>query len=411
MNEKKTIGRRRFLKNGAAGAAALGLALSADSYGRVLGAGAKLGLGFIGTGGRGQTLMGYFLKRQDIEIRAVCDVYEPRLQQATALASPSAAPYPDYRRLLERPEIDAAVVATPDHWHARMVIDAVKAGKDAYVEKPLCHTIEEGFSMIEAVQKTRRVVQVGTQRRSYDLFIEGKKVFDSGKCGPVRLVNSWWYNQQTALGQGKLSGKLDWEKWLGSAPKRPLDELRFFNWYYYWDYSGGLMVGQAAHAIDAINWFMNSTYPAAVTATGCPTLLKPAEVPETTVMAIEYPDGHLVVFTLGYAAMAYYPPHDLLKQFHGLKARFDIGRESFYLYPPASDRNLKAEVQREQFGTFPQATDAHIDNFLSCCRSRKTPNAPVEVGQHTNVVLCMAMESIRTGRRLRWNAEKKQMEA
>ncbi len=370
----------------------------------------RLGIGFIGCGGRGRTLMEYFLKRKDVEVRAVCDVYDPRLKAAAQAASPTAAPYADYRELLERKEIDAVVVATPDHWHARMVIDAAEAGKDAYVEKPLCHTVDEGFAMVEAVARTKRIVQVGTQRRSYPLFLEGKKVFDSGRCGKVRLVTSWWYNQQMSLGKGKLEGKLDWEKWLGSAEKRPVDELRFFNWYYFWDYSGGLMVGQAAHMIDAINMILGSKYPTAVTAAATRTHLEGAEVPETTNMAIEHGDAFLAVFTLGYQAMVYLPPHDLLAQFHGLNARFDIGRESFALYPAQLERELKPETKREMFGTFPEATAQHIENFIDCVRSRKQPNAPVEVANHTNVALCMAMESIKTGRRIRFDLEKRRME-
>jgi predicted dehydrogenase len=292
-----------------------------------------------------------------------------------------------------------------------MVIDAVQAGKDAYVEKPLCHKVDEGFAMVDAVAQTKRIVQVGTQRRSYTLFLEGKKAFDEGRCGKVRLVTSWWFNQQTSLGKGKLEGKLDWEKWLGSAEQRPLDELRFFNWYYFWDYSGGLMVGQAAHVIDAINMILGTGYPTAVTASATKTHLEGAEVPETTNMAIEYGDEVLVVFTLGYAAMVYYPPHDLHKQFHGLTGRFDIGRESFALYPaPQTGRELVPSVKREMFGTFPEATAQHIDNFIACVRSRQQPNATVEIANPTNVALCMAMESMRSGRRIKFDASKRRME-
>jgi predicted dehydrogenase len=192
--------------------------------------------------------------------------------------------------------------------------------------------------------------------------------------------------------------------------KRPVDETRFFNWYYFWDYSGGLMVGQAAHIFDAINMIMGSTFPTAVTAAATRTHLKGAEVPETTNVALEYGDEFLAVFTLGYAAMQYLPPHDLHKHFHGLEGRFDIGRESFALYPAQLERELKPEVKREAFGTFPQATAQHIENFLDCVRSRKEPNATVEMGNWTNVALCMAMESIRAGRRIRFDAEKKRME-
>lgn len=412
--------RRRFLKDAAKGILGCGglaaldraplCAMPLAAIGKAADEPAKLGIGFLGCGGRGRTLMDYFLKRNDVEVRGVCDVYEPRLKSAQAAASPTAGAFLDYRELLGRKEIDAVVIATPDHWHARMVIDAVQGGKDAYVEKPLCHTVDEGFAMVEAVARTKRIVQVGTQRRSYRLFLEGKKVFDQGNCGPVRLVTAWWYNQQTSLSRGRLEGKLDWEKWLGSAQKRPLDDLRFFNWYYFWDYSGGLMVGQAAHVIDAINMIMGSTYPTAVTASATKTHLEGAEVPETTNMAIEYGGDFLAVFTLGYAAMQYLPPHDLHKHFHGLNARFDIGRESFALYPAQLARELKPAVKREMFGTFPEATAEHIENFVSSCRSRKEPNATVEMGNYTNVALCMAMESIKTGRRMKLNLAEKRME-
>ena len=369
-----------------------------------------LGVGLIGCGGRGTTLMKLFMERADTEIRAVCDVYEPRRQNAARIAALKDASYLDYRELLHRQDIDVVIVATPDHQHARMVVDAVETGKDVYVEKPLCHTVEEGFATIEAVERTGRIVQVGTQRRSYDVFLEGKKVFDQGDCGKVRLVTSWWYNQFLKLSPRSLQGKLDWKRWLGTAPKRPLDELRFFNWYYFWDYSGGLMVGQAAHVIDAVNMLMGSTYPTAVTAAATATHLEGAEVPETTNITIEYGDEFLLVFTLGYSAMRYLPPHDLHKQFHGLNARFDIGRESFALYPAQLERVLTPKIQYEKFGSFhPGATIQHIANFVDCCRTREQPNATAEIGNHTNVALCMAMESMQSGRRVTFDREAKRM--
>ena len=215
------------------------------------------------------------------EVAAVCDVYEPNLQAGLKAASTGAKAYTNYKKLLEDKSIDAVLIATPDHWHAQMTIDAVEAGKDVYVEKPMVHKIEEGFRVIEAVRRTKRVVQVGMQRRSYDVFQEAKQIMASGVTGDVRLVNSWWLNYQPGLRQKKLEGNLDWQQWLGSTPKREVDPTRFFNWYYFWDYSGGLMVGQAAHVIDAIQWLMNSTYPSAVTCAGGRVNLAGAEVPDT----------------------------------------------------------------------------------------------------------------------------------
>jgi predicted dehydrogenase len=382
------------------------LVASAACGSAILGANDRIRAGLIGSGGRGRLLAGEFTQA-GAELAAVCDVYEPNLEAGLKLAAPGARRYDHYRRLLEDKSIDAVIVATPDHWHAQMVVDAVEAGKDAYVEKPMAHTIADGLRMIEATRRTRRIVQVGTQRRSYDVFQEAKRIIESGALGDIRLVNAWWLNHQEGLRQATLKGKLDWEQWLGPAPKRPLDPLRFFNWYYFWDYSGGLMVGQAAHVVDAIHWFMNSTWPVAVTCAGGRANLEGAEVPETTSMAIEYPEDYLAVFTVGYKAMRYNTFNDQLKQFHGAKARFDVGRESYALYPQSSAVEMKPAATLAKPGSFAAATGAHVRNFLECIGSRKDPNATVEMGQSANVVLCMAMEALRAGRRIRYDAARK----
>jgi len=390
--------RRRFITAVAAGKSLLG------ANERIRGA-------VIGSGGRGRLLTAEF-KEIGAEMAAVCDVYEPNLAAGLKVASTGARAYDNYRRLIEDKSIDVVIVATPDHWHAQMTIDAVEAGKDVYVEKPLAHTVEEGFRIIEATRRTKRVVQVGTQRRSFDLFLEAKQVRDTADMGTVHLVNAWWYNRQDSIRQARLEGKLDWEQWLGGAPKRVLDPVRFFNWYYYWDYSGGLMVGQAAHVIDAINWFENRTYPmAAFTSAGEPNL-KPTEIPTNTCMNLEYPGDLLVLFTVGYRTMRYSGFLDQMKQFNGTKARLDVARESYALYPEnPKGTELTAAARRAAPGAFGPATRSHIRNFLDCVKSRKDPNATVETGQYTNVALCMAMESLKTGKRVRFNPATRRIEA
>lgn len=382
---------------------------TAASQMRILGANERLRTGIIGSGGRGRYLTGQF-KEAGAEMAAVCDVYEPNLQEGLKEASSGAKAFADYHKLLDDRSIEAVVVATPDHWHARMVIDAVEAGKDVYVEKPLAHRIDEGFRMIEAVERTRRIVQVGTQRRSAELFLEARKVMESGRTGEIRLVTSAWYNNQSTLNNRQLSGALDWKQWLGTAPDRPLDAMRFFNWYWFWDYSGGLLVGQAAHIIDCIHWFMNATQPAAVSCTGNRPELAGAEVPETATITAEYPENYLVVFTLGYRAMRYHTFNDQIQQFHGNRARLDIGRESYALYPETTSRDMAPSVERKAPGSFNFATLSHIRNFMECIGSRKQPNAPVQTAQATNIVLAMAMDSYRTGRRIRWNSQTQRAE-
>ncbi len=365
-----------------------------------LGANDVIRAGVIGAGGRGRLLTAEF-KEIGAQIAAVCDVYEPNLAAGLKLASTGAKSYGDYRRLLEDKSIDVVIIATPDHWHARMTIDAVQAGKDAYLEKPLAHTIDEGERIVEAVRRTRRIVQVGTQRRSSDLFREAASIVQSGALGDIHLVNSWWMNRTGALSGRPLEGKLDWAQWLGSAPKRPLDPMRFRNWYWFWDYSGGLLIGQGAHIFDAIHMLTGSKGPSAVTCTATRPNVPGAEVPETATIAAEYGDTRLAVFTLGYQAMRYHTFSDQMMQYHGARARLDVGREAWYLVPE-DPKNFEPPVakQRREPGSFVPATRAHIRNFLECVRSRQQPNAPVEVAQQTNIVLCLALASVRSGRRL-----------
>ncbi|MCL5742873.1 MAG: Gfo/Idh/MocA family oxidoreductase [Acidobacteria bacterium] len=357
----------------------------------------------IGVGGRGRHLSGLF-REQGAEVAAVSDVYEPNLQSGLQAASPDARGEVDYRRLLEDKSIDAVIIATPDHLHAQPLVDAVDAGKDVYVEKPLAHTIEDGFRMVDAVRRSRRIVAVGTQRRSYDLYQEAKSILDSGVAGDVRLVTAHWLNRWTALRTPPLKGKLDWDLFLGPAPKRPPDPVRYFNWLHFWDYAGGIMIGQAAHIVDGIHWMMNSQYPVAVTCAAGRVNIAGAEIPETSSMIVEYPENYLLVFTLGYQAMHYHQCNDQMQQFHGSKARFDLGRESWAVYPQSAAVDLKASRERREPGSFERASQAHVRNFLDCVRSRKQPVATVEMGQSTNIVLGMAVASMRSGRRVTWDA-------
>jgi len=384
---------------------------TAAAQARIFGANDRIRVGIIGPGGRGKYLMGVF-KEFGADLGAVCDVYQANLEAGLKLATPGAERYKDYRKLLENKSLDAVIVSTPDHWHAQMAIDAVHAGKDVYVEKPMAHKIEEGFAMIDAVRQTKRVLQVGTQRRSAEMFLEGKRIMESGQLGEVHLVTSDWRNYSGNLrGNAKLQGELDWKQWQGSAPKHDLDPARYFNWYYYFDYSGGLITGQAAHIVDCIQWYMKSNGPLAVTCSGLKPDLPGVEVTNTATMVMEFPENYLATFTLGYKSMPYNQANDQIKQFHGTQARFDVGRECYYLWPKSSDVDMKASVSRKEPGSFGRAAPSHVHNFLECIRSRKDPNAPVEAGQATNIVLCMAMQSLREGRRLKWNAKERKVDA
>src|SRR5436190_11063420 len=202
----------------------------------------QIRLGVIGAGGRGTFVMGVFQKNAAVRVGAICDVYEPNLEQGLSNASKVAGNHPKayrhYQELLADKDIQAVLIATPEHWHTQMVLDALAAGKDVYVEKPLCQTPEQGMQLVEAEKKTKNIIQCGMQRRSYDVYLEGRKVVAAGTLGTVRMVRSWWLNNHIREQNFKLQGPLDWEQWQGSAARRPLDADRFKNWRFYSDYAG-----------------------------------------------------------------------------------------------------------------------------------------------------------------------------
>ena len=191
----------------------------------------QIALGVIGSGSRGTFVMGVFEKNPDVRVAAICDVYEPNLEHALSEARKSGSPakaYRDYRKLLDDKDINAVLIATPEHWHYQMVLDAIAAGKDVYVEKPLCQTPEQGIALVEAEKKSKSIIQVGMQRRSYDLYLEGRKIVASGVLGNVRMVRSWWLNNNLGAPRAtSLEGHLDWDQWQGPAPRRSLTQTGF----------------------------------------------------------------------------------------------------------------------------------------------------------------------------------------
>ena len=364
----------------------------------------------IGAGARGRYHIGQF-RELGANVAWVCDVYQTNRDAALAVAGSGAQGCEDYRKVLDDRSVDAVVIATPDHLHARMAIAAMRAGKDVYLEKPVAHTIEDGFRVVEAARDTKRIVQVGMQRRSMNLFKEALSHVGAS-TGSVKLVNSWWYNRIDKLNPGPLKGALNWDLFLGLAPKRPPDPVRFLNWYWFWDYGGGMMVAQASHIIDAVVWLLGLKYPAAVTATGNGPSLALAETPPNTCMCVEYPGDLLVVFTVGYHAMQYPQRFDQLIQFHGSKGRLDLGREAYALYsenPKSSE--LTPSLTGSEPGSFAKSTALHIREFLECVRSRKEPGASPEAAQFTNVALCMASESLRLGRRIVFDEQTRRIKA
>ena len=365
-------------------------------------------LGVIGSGGRGTFVMAAFGRNPAIKIVAVCDVYEPNLERGISAASPSGPQKPrayrHYPDLLNDRDVDAVLIATPEHWHHRMVLDALAAGKDIYVEKPLCHTPEQGAELVAAEQTSKQIIQCGMQRRSYDLFLDAKKIMEDGSTiGKVRMVRSWWLNNYLGSGRvTKLDGKLDWDQWQGPAPRRPFDPDRFRNWRFYSDYAGGIVADQGAHVFDGIHMLMGSGAPMSVTASAGKAHRPGFDTPESVTVAARYPEDYMAVFTINYAAMKYKPQRDQLNQFDGDNARLDVGREDLSVYQHGLE-DKPVDTYKSERG-FSYATDLHVTNFVDCIRSRKKTTAPIALGFQSTLVVQMANLSIKQGRQVSWNA-------
>jgi len=364
-------------------------------------------LGLIGAGGRGTFVMTVFQKDPALKVGAICDVYEPNLERGLSTAKKAgstAQAYRNYKKLLEDKSIQAVLIATPEHWHAQMVLDAIAAGKDVYVEKPLCRTPEEGVALVEAEKKTKQIIQVGMQRRSYDLYQQGREIVVAGTLGNVRMVRSWWLNNY--LGGKpvqKLEGVLDWEQWQGPMKRRiPLNPDIFRHWRNYADYAGGIVADQGAHVYDGIHLLMNATYPLAVTAAAGRPHREGYDTPESVVVTAEYPEDFIGVFSVNYAAMKYASRYDQMNHLDGDKARMDIGRVDCRVYMQGEEE--KPAVEKKSEKGFGWATDLHVQNFLECVRTRKRPTAPMVLGFQAALVVQLANISLKTGRRAKWNA-------
>ncbi len=365
--------RRRFL--GAAIATA-----TASSYGRILGANDRIRVGAIGTGERCQYLLSLLNKAGGNEIVAVCDVYEPHRLEAKSKSAPEAKDYAEFQQVLDRTDIDAVVIGTPDHWHVPITTAAVRAGKDVYCEKPVTHTIEEGEPLIAAVRDSKRVVQTGTQQRSWKHYIQAKEIIASGRLGQITFIRTYWYqnhikNQQA--GPEIALDKLDWKLFLGPASDRPFDQDQYAHWRWYWDFGGGAMTDLFVHWVDVAQWYTGQDMPTRATATGQIALLKQRQTPDTMSAALSYP-GVIVEFDS--ALLGYIEGGGLM--FRGTKAAMRLHRRGFTLYdeiPRYSETYEPKEAAMQVKSEHDGAID-HMQNFLDCVRSRNTPNASVEIG-------------------------------
>ncbi len=337
----------------------------------VWGANDRVSFGLIAAGGRGRYLQQNFQKL-GAECVAVAEVYQPNLDSALQ-AAPNAKGYVDYHDLLAHPGMDAVVIASPDHHHCPMLLAALDARKDAYLEKPMSHSLEESRRMIQAVRQSSQIVQIGMQRRSAPSAIAAKKIVDSGILGKITLAKPMWnWNISKPLDNSPLPGKLDWTRFLGPAPARDLEPMRFRSWRYFWDYSGGNMTDQGTHLMDVVQWFTGAGLARSAVSYGQRAKNTGSEVPDVFCAIFEYPTL-MATWTLNYCN-AYDNDWSIL--FQGDEGTMLISNAGFRIWKEPAPKNPNPVEQMEA----PIPIEPHIQNFLDCVRSRKEPNAPVEVG-------------------------------
>ena len=364
--------RRDFLQ---AGAAATLLAPQ-----RILGANDRVRVALIGAGGRGRSVTRYARQAPNVDVVAVSDVYVPRREQAAQELGGPAKPAKDYREILGRKDIDGVIIATPDHWHTPMVLEAISAGKDVYCEKPVTHRPEEGDKLIAGVEGSKQVVATGTQQRSWDHYLAAKDIVDSGELGQITFVEMWWYqNYLTSKDPGEVDvSQLDWAQWLGAQPKQPFDAMKFRRWRFFWDFGGGIFTDLMTHWIDVVQWYMKSPQPQRVQASGSTHATTWLEAPDTVTATILYPQNYTVLYRTTLVGSL----EGGGIKFRGSKAMLRLTRDGFALYPEGV---VRAELTNlpEPTKTMQQTGDGtktNIENWIACIRSRKTPNANIRAG-------------------------------
>ncbi|MBA3975067.1 MAG: hypothetical protein C0504_12725 [Candidatus Solibacter sp.] len=356
-----TSDRRQFL----AGAAGLASA-------RKLSANDKLTYGLIAAGGRGRYLSRVFAQL-GAQCVAVCDAYEPNMELALK-DTPGARKFIEHEALLAHPGIDFTVCAGPDHWHMPHLLDSIKAGKDVYTEKPLARTLAEGAQVVKAVKASGKVVQVGMQRRSAPSLHEAKAIIDKGTLGRITMAKAQWnWNTSKPLNNSPLQGDLHWNRFLGSAPKRAVEPMRWRSWRVFKDYAGGNMTDQGTHLMDVVLWFTGKSVPKSAVAQGYIAKMTGAEHPDVFSAVFDHGDM-LTTWTLDYAN-AYENGWQILLMGDEATMRLDDAGVTVWKEPWHQNRKPIVEM------IAPVPMEPHIQNFLDCIKSRKQPNCTVEVAQ------------------------------
>ncbi len=409
--EELGISRRDFgVYSMATGLTALSAGLASP---RAHGANGRIRAAFIGVANRGGQLIEAAQAHPQLDIVAICDVHRAKTEEWAAKLGGNVAQYGDFRRLLERSDIDAVFIATPDHWHAIQTIAACETGKDVYVEKPLCLTVKEGRRMVDAARAHGRVVQVGLQRRASALYSQLHELVRGDGIGKVTVGHAYRLSNMWPNGIGKFPDAappegLDWDLWLGPRPQRPYREnIAPYKFRWWKDYSSQLG-NWGVHYFDLFRWLVDEQAPCSVSAHGGRFAVDDDRtIPDTLEAIFEFASGRLFVFGQHEAS-----GHDMLKGEIDLRGTRGIVYASGHGYEVIAERGGQFQESKPRLEpqkvTADGATDrdltaAHIGDFLACVVSRGTPKADVEIGHHSTVFAQLANIALETRSRIDWD--------
>jgi predicted dehydrogenase len=386
----------------------------------------KVRLGLIGAGSRGGQLLDSFLPQAEVEIVAIADVDDRHAGETAERVKKHKGNTPDtardYRGMLDRKDVDGVIIATPDHWHALPAIQAVMAGKDVYVEKPVGHNVAEGKAMIAAARKYNKVMAVGTQQRSSTHFQKAVEIVRSGKLGKVFWVQTWNFENISPTGMGKYPdgeapSYVDYDRWLGPAPKRAFNPNRFhllFRWFF--DYAGGMMSDWGVHLNDIVLWALDAKGPKTVYSTGgIFTSDDERDTPDTLQVVYEFPECTLT-YSMRKGNGLKFNGHDYGILFCGTDGSLMLDRSGYEVIPDKTvlpygiklvhgDRPTRTIDLKPESAKGVDGQDAHVRNFLDCLKSRALPTCDIEIAHRSTNTCHLGNIALKVGRKLAWDVE------
>lgn len=429
--------RRTFIGTGSAAIAAAA-SLKTMVSARAAGPNEKFGVALIGCGGMGRYKLGNFCDSKQVDVVAVCDVDDSCMDQAVALVKEKLGTQParikDFRKVLERKDVDMVIIGTPDHWHAIPMVLACQAGKDVYCEKPCCHNVREGQAMLAAARKYNRIVQVGTHQRSMPHLQAAREFVRQGKLGVISMTNTYTYGNDSPDGLGHapdspVPAGVDYDTWLGPAPVRPFNRRRFHSsWRWYFDYGCGMVGDWNVHLQDIVMWTLGVRAPLSVSTSGGKLVLTDdRDTPDVMQSVYDFgpvpglaPKGFVQTYTMRKTSGKPWSAGGYGMDLHGTNGYLHMDRGVWRLEADRENWNVpdspfryqdetgerKAGFRNEAPGADGQAHLDHVLNFLASVRSRKQPIASIEEHYHSVVSCHLANVSLQVGRKIFWDHQR-----